>query len=593
MTRRDRHGGGGTAVDLTPLWVLGAVAAAVLLLMVLWLGGTLGAFLSGAGWNPPPFSIATLIRAMRGREVWPGADPAWVTGGVIAVGLVLIAAVTALAVMTSRWWASSGGLARRDDVADLAPHAATAKAKRLRRSLADIKPAKIEPGDVGIALGDLDPSGPLLRASWEDVALVFMGPRSGKTSSLAAPITLEAPGPAVVTSNKSDIYALTMRARAAKGTVWLFDPQGITHAPQRMWWDMLAAARTIEGADRLAMHLINGASSSGHRDDFWSKAGRSTLRILLHAAALDDDRSLVDVLDWLSYPTDKTPVEILRGRGLRSLAESLEGTVAGAPETRDGIFEHARQAVTCLLDPAVLAWVTPGDDPFIDTGPAEFDPHEFAVSTDTLYLLSKDGGGSAAGVIAALTDACMRAGITAAEASLGGRLDPPMVAVLDEAANVCKIEDLPLLYSHLGSRGIVPVTVLQSYKQSVITWGRDGADTLWSNATIKLLGPGLDDHGFADQISHLVGLQFVNRDSSTYSTGGRSVTRSRQRERIMDAADVREIEKGTALLFATSMRPALLRLRPWWKGSNAAAIAAQQAEVEAEIVQRAQKRSRT
>ena len=42
----------------------------------------------------------------------------------------------------------------------------------------------------------------------------------------------------------------------------------------------------------------------------------------------------------------------------------------------------------------------------------------------------------------------------------GGRLDPPMTAVLDEAANVCRISDLPDLYSHLGSRGINVVTLL-------------------------------------------------------------------------------------------------------------------------------------
>lgn len=45
------------------------------------------------------------------------------------------------------------------------------------------------------------------------------------------------------------------------------------------------------------------------------------------------------------------------------------------------------------------------------------------------------------------------------------RLDPPLVAVLDEAANVCPISDLPDLYSHLGSRGVVPVGVLQSVPQ--------------------------------------------------------------------------------------------------------------------------------
>jgi hypothetical protein len=55
-----------------------------------------------------------------------------------------------------------------------------------------------------------------------------------------------------------------------------------------------------------------------------------------------------------------------------------------------------------------------------------------------------------------------------------GRLDPPMVLVLDEAANICRIADLPDLYSHLGSRGMVPVTILQSYQQGVSVWGEPG-----------------------------------------------------------------------------------------------------------------------
>ncbi len=44
----------------------------------------------------------------------------------------------------------------------------------------------------------------------------------------------------------------------------------------------------------------------------------------------------------------------------------------------------------------------------------------------------------------------------------GGRLPVPLVMVLDEAANVCRIRELPDLYSHLGSRGVVVQTVLQS-----------------------------------------------------------------------------------------------------------------------------------
>ncbi|WP_194292325.1 TraG/TraD/VirD4 family protein, partial [Streptomyces jumonjinensis] len=87
----------------------------------------------------------------------------------------------------------------------------------------------------------------------------------------------------------------------------------------------------------------------------------------------------------------------------------------------------------------------------------------------------------------------------------GGRLDAPLLAILDEAANVCKIQDLPDLYSHLGSRGVIPVTILQSYRQGVRVWGEAGMDALWSASTIKLIGSGIDDADFADKLSRLVG----------------------------------------------------------------------------------------
>src|SRR5690606_34557567 len=133
----------------------------------------------------------------------------------------------------------------------------------------------------------------------------------------------------------------------------------------------------------------------------------------------------------------------------------------------------------------VLAWVTP------DKHRARFDPEAFATSTDTLYLLSKKGGPSSA-LVAAVADAVFTAGTEAGERH-GGRLPEPMRAVLDEAANICKIADLPDLYSHLGSRGITPFVILQSYRQGVRAWGEVGMDSMWSAATKKVIGVGIDD----------------------------------------------------------------------------------------------------
>ncbi len=115
-----------------------------------------------------------------------------------------------------------------------------------------------------------------------------------------------------------------------------------------------------------------------------------------------------------------------------------------------------------------MAWVTPPEDPRLPC----FDPARFAGTRDALYLITESRS-AASPLIAGITDLVMRAGRRRAEQA-GGRLDPPMVLVLDEAANICKIGDLPDLYSHLGSRGMIPVTILQCYEQGESGLGHAG-----------------------------------------------------------------------------------------------------------------------
>ena len=212
-----------------------------------------------------------------------------------------------------------------------------------------------------------------------------------------------------------------------------------------------------------------------------------------------------------------------------------------------------------------MSWVTPSASPVV-----EFDPAEFVHSREALYLLSKDGAGAAAPLVAALTDRVMRDALRAAERA-GGRLDPPMIVVLDEAANVCRIADLPELYSHLGSRGVLPVTILQSYKQGTRVWGEHGMDALWSAATCKLLGAGLDDARLVDDVSRLVGDHDVPVRSISRGDGRATESVSLRRERVLPPEDIRALPKGTALLLATGCRPAMVDLQPWYAGPRAPA----------------------
>jgi hypothetical protein len=565
--------------DLAPWAIVGVAAVAMGVYGVVWLGGTLGAAVTGAGWNPPPFRLRTLGElAEKGPEhLWPGASPVAVYAGVLVLTVLLFTGLT-LAVLKFRSVRSRPkGLAGRRELASMAPKGIAARARDLRPSLKGIE--ELHPDDTGNLLGDLDPSGPELRSSFEDVELDLMAPRAGKSTGIAVPRVLRARGPVLLTSNKSDVYAVTRAAREQVGTVWTFDPQGIAHTPRGMWWDMLAECSTIEGARRLAGHFVASVNDDTASKDFWISAAQNTLTALFLAAARGR-ASVGDLLGWLADPADRTPIDLLRDTGLPAMAEQLQGTVRGAVETRDGIYETARQCASCLLDPEILAWVTP--DPELP----QFRPEQHVLGRDTLYLLSKDGGGSAAGVIAGLADCTMRAGVVAAE-RMGGRLDPPMTAVLDEAANVCRISDLPDLYSHFGSRGINVVTLLQSYRQGARVWGDAGMDALWSAATVKLLGAGLDDADFVEKISKLVGQHDVSTVSVSRSKDGTSRSTSYRQEQVLPPDKIRALPKGTALLLATGVKPALIRLRPWYKEPDAGTVSAAAKAEFAAITQRA------
>ncbi|MDQ0808446.1 type IV secretory pathway TraG/TraD family ATPase VirD4 [Streptomyces sp. B3I7] len=565
--------------DLGPWAIVVVAAVGVTVCGGIWMGGSLGAVVSGAGWNPPPFALSTFrtLFTEGPSSLWPGVPPILIFGGT----LVLFSVVGVLAFLLfgriRAGFQSKNGLAGKKDLAAMCPDGSAARARELRPSLKNV--GSLHPDETGNLLGDLAPRGPELRSSFEDVELDLMAPRAGKSTGIAIPRVLRARGAVLLTSNKSDVYAVTCAERAKTGTVWTFDPQGIAHTPRGMWWDMLAECVTIEGARRLAGHFVASVNDDSSKKDFWISAAQNTLTALFLAAGRGE-ASVLDLLGWLADPADRAPINLLRAVGLEAMANQLQGTVRGAVETRDGIYETARQCVSCLLDPAIVAWVMP------DPSRPQFRPEQHVLGTDTLYLLSKDGGGSAAGVIAGLADATMRAGVVAAE-RMGGRLDPPMTAVLDEAANVCRISDLPDLYSHLGSRGINVVTLLQSYRQGSRVWGEAGMDALWSAATVKLLGAGLDDADFVEKISKLVGQHDVSTVSFTKAKEGTSRQISYRQDQILPPDRIRALPKGTALLLATGVRPALIKLRPWYKEPNAGPIsAAAKAEVAA-ITERA------
>jgi hypothetical protein len=200
---------------------------------------------------------------------------------------------------------------------------------------------------------------------------------------------IDADGPVLATSNKRDLLDATREPRAGKGLVWVVDPNGIAGETPGFWWNPLSYVTGVTRARQLARIFVSAQRQPGEStDSYFDKAGPALIANLLLAAAVDG-RPVTDLGDWLTRQTDRTPVQILRGKGFPSQGAEVEAVIDLHPKQRGGVFGTAQETMSFLTDPALAAWITPQAGAF----DVQFDPDAFVRSTDTLYLLSKEGEG--------------------------------------------------------------------------------------------------------------------------------------------------------------------------------------------------------
>ncbi|MDQ4490780.1 TraM recognition domain-containing protein [Sinomonas sp. ASV486] len=550
------------ALETTLLWA--GIIAVVLVVGALTLAVHLGSLLSGDGQRLPanPFELA--IGLLTHRVTWPPAAT-WILA-VLGAAVLALAVLVARAVLRhrargSRVDAAAQYMAMGRDLRALTLAGAIATAERLGVA-----------GAPGVPVGKTVLGGRMVYGSWEDMHIDIWGPRTGKTTSRAIPAILAAPGAVLVTSNKRDIVDCTRDVRAGEGPVWVFDPQSVALEEPAWWWNPLSYVTDEVRAARLADHFAAGSRGPDAKTDaYFDPAGQDLLACLLLAAALDG-LPITQVHTWLTRPAEDTPVDILKAHGYTQTADAVAGVVNAPEKQRGGVYGTALQMASCLTNRQIAHWVTPQGE---SDGRPMFDPAGFVRGKGTLYSLSKEGKGTAGPLVTALTVAVVEAAEELAAASAGGRLAVPMVGVLDEAANVCRWRELPNLYSHYGSRGIVLMTILQSWSQGVEVWGRDGMRKLWSAANIKVYGGGVAEAEFLNELAQLIGDYRYTNTTRSHSRQGTTTSRDDdRRERTLDVSDLAALPRGRAVMFASGAPAALLRTVPWKDGPHAAAVAA-------------------
>ncbi|MDA8309158.1 MAG: type IV secretory system conjugative DNA transfer family protein [Actinomycetota bacterium] len=406
-------------------------------------------------------------------------------------------------------------------------------------------------------------------------SVAVIGPtQSGKTTSLAIPAILRWEGPVLAASVKTDLVRDTLEWRRRLGTVWCFDPAGTTGLP-RSPWSPVSAARTWARARRVASDLTDVARGDGTSADgeFWYATAAKLLAPLLFAAAVDG-RTMHDVVRWVDTQETEEVLDILQASGVPDALQAARATWLRDERQRSAVYTTAETVLEPFAEPQSRweGWPDQHTPPYGvpvggEIGPeigGEIDPAELPRGPHTLYMCAPAHDQQRLrAVFCALVSQVVHAAFAAASRT-GRPLDPPMLVVLDEAANIAPLKELDGLAATCAGHGVQLVTVWQDLAQVRARYGERAA-TVVNNHRAKLFLPGIADPGTLDFASHLAGDQLLETPSVTHGARGeRTVTTSPQVRRLLPPDTLRRLPKGDAVLLYGALPPVRLRLRSWF-----------------------------
>jgi type IV secretory pathway TraG/TraD family ATPase VirD4 len=325
-----------------------------------------------------------------------------------------------------------------------------------------------------------------VRVPVEEHVLVMSPPRKGKTAWLAHAL-MRYPGPAVATSVKDDLFTLTSGVRAARGPVEVFNPEGYGGWPSTLSWNPIAGCESEQVAFRRAEALTHAVSVQGTDDgSFWQAKASQMFVALFHAAALlHGDLRLV--ARWV-FSDDTEAREVLSRHGAQQMAASLLELHNAPAEKTASVFRMVMtNALAFMGDPQLAQSVLP----HVGAG---FDITQFIHSGGTLYLIAtgEQEQSPLAPLFATLVNEIKYQAVLLAQASPGGRLDPPLGLFLDEVTQIAPVP-LNKWLASTGGMGIEIFPVIHGEAQLRERWGEHAAQVILDTCGAKMFFPGITD----------------------------------------------------------------------------------------------------
>ena len=388
-------------------------------------------------------------------------------------------------------------------------------------------------------------------------SVLVVGPtQSYKTSGFAVPAILEWQGPVVAASVKTDLAATTMDFRSRCGTVWVYDPTASTSLP-RAGWSPLLCATDWAGARRVAHSLVEAArpaNGSLADADFWYASAAKLLAPLLLAASTSG-RTMADVVRWIDEQEQMEVADALFDAGHPAALQAMRATWGRDDRQRSAVYSTAETVLDAFAEP---------QDALDGGGPA-IDPGALLGSANTLYLCAPAHEQRRVRPLFSALATEVLDGAFAAANRAGRPLEPPLLVVLDEAANVAPLAELDVLASTAAGHGVQLVTVWQDLAQLQARYG-PRAGSVVNNHRVKVFLSGIADPATLEHASALIGTaERRQRTTSTDGRGARTTTEAQVVSPLAPPDHLRRLRPGTAVAVSGHLPPMRLRLRPWWR----------------------------
>lgn len=378
----------------------------------------------------------------------------------------------------------------------------------------------------------------------EDVTLRVGGPRTGKSVELLGK-AVDAPGAILVTSTRTDLLDAAAPARMERlgQAAAVFNPSGVGGIASTVKFSPLHGCRSAQVAYARAEDMIGGREGSGGDAERWDAQARRVLALLMHAAAMADT-GMHSVQRWIADPQAQTT----RSAVLAALRQSPQASAMEADFTQF-ITTNVRTltSITSTIMPA-LGWLnSPDAVGATEAGGDPFDVAELLANRGQVYLLGAQDG-LASPLIGAFTGYIAREARRLARLAPGGRLDPPLTCILDEASLVPV--DLPNWTADMGGSGITLHIAVQGRSQLERTWGREGAATILNNSATVLVFGGVRDKD----------------DLETWSTlSGHRLDEDQRRVPALSPAEVSQLPAWRVLAVLRSMPASIGRVPKTWR----------------------------